>query len=119
MIKFYLKNKDIKKDYIQLLIDAEASSSNFENNSTNLTNMNLERKLSPNVRFLLLNEEMNFYINFLTFKEVKMNLVLFLLAGYETTSNTLSNCSFILARHPEEQEILLDEIRSHFETVFI
>jgi cytochrome P450 len=47
-----------------------------------------------------------------------MNLVLFLLAGYETTSNTLSNCAYVLATHSEEQEILLDEIRSHFDTVF-
>ena len=41
-----------------------------------------------------------------------MNLVTFMLAGYETTSTTLSYASFVLARYPDEQVKLLDEINS-------
>ena len=33
-------------------------------------------------------------------------------AGYDTTSTTLSYASFVLARYPDEQAKLLDEINS-------
>ena len=37
-----------------------------------------------------------------------------MLAGYETTSTTLSYCTYVLAKHPEEQQKLVDEINSLF-----
>ena len=63
-----------------------------------------------------------------------MNMVLFMLAGYETTSvkwfylmkllfiriycfqikTTLSYCTYMLAKHPKEQIKLLEEINSFF-----
>ena len=43
-----------------------------------------------------------------------MNMILFMLAGYETTSSTLTYCSYILAKYPDEQHKLIDEINSHF-----
>jgi cytochrome P450 len=39
-----------------------------------------------------------------------------MLAGYETTSTTLTYCSFVLAKHPDEQQKLYDEISSVFGT---
>ena len=43
-----------------------------------------------------------------------MNLMLFMLAGYETTSTTLSYCTYVLAKYPDEQQKLLDEINSFY-----
>jgi cytochrome P450 len=43
-----------------------------------------------------------------------MNLSLFMLAGYETTSTTLSYCTYILAKYPDEQQKLYDEISSYY-----
>ena len=37
-----------------------------------------------------------------------------MLAGYDTTSNALSYCSYVLATHPEEQAKLQDEIDAKF-----
>ncbi len=45
--------------------------------------------------------------------EIKTNLILFMLAGYETTSTALSYCVYILAKHPEEQQKLVDEITDY------
>ena len=46
-----------------------------------------------------------------------MNLIMFMIAGYETTSTTLSNCFQVLATHPHEQQKLVDEIQSLLENV--
>lgn len=37
-----------------------------------------------------------------------------MIAGYETTSTTLTYACFVLARHPEEQETLYNDIVSQF-----
>ena len=42
------------------------------------------------------------------------NCYAFLLAGYETSSTALAYASWLLAKHPEVQERLHDEILDHF-----
>ena len=37
-----------------------------------------------------------------------------MLAGYETTSTTLSYCTYVLAKYPDEQQKLYDEISSFY-----
>jgi len=37
-----------------------------------------------------------------------------MLAGYETTSTSLTYITYILAKYPEEQKVLIDEIDSYY-----
>lgn len=46
----------------------------------------------------------------LTDDEITANIVLFFLAGYETTSSLLTHASYLLALHPQIQEKLYSEI---------
>lgn len=51
----------------------------------------------------------------LTNEEVVGHARLMLLAGYETTANTLTYTSYLLALHPDIQEKLQSEIDSYFD----
>ena len=53
--------------------------------------------------------------NTLTDEEVVGNARLVLLAGYETTANTLAYTSYLLAINPDIQEKLQSEIDSYFD----
>lgn len=43
-------------------------------------------------------------------EEIFSQSMMFLLAGYETTANTLSFIAYNLARHPEVQNKLIEEV---------
>ena len=100
-----------KKNLLQLLLDAEASSTE-KNNEQGFTEQN--KKLTIDVNRLLLILQTYKFNDFYLKKELKMNMILFMLAGYETTSSTLTYCSYVLAKYPDEQHKLIDEINSHF-----
>ena len=51
----------------------------------------------------------------LTDEEITAHATLFMLAGYETTSNSLTFTSYLLALNPDIQEKLQEEIDSYFE----
>ena len=51
----------------------------------------------------------------LTDEEIVAHAVTFILAGYETTANTLAYTSYLLALNPDIQEKLQSEIDSYFE----
>ncbi|CAF0718008.1 unnamed protein product [Brachionus calyciflorus] len=91
LVKKRLNDEKLKKkDFIQLLLDAK---SEFDNDNFNYSDLK----------------------KFLTPKEVETNLVLFMLAGYETTSTALSYSSHVLATYSEEQSRLYEEICQAFE----
>ncbi len=50
----------------------------------------------------------------LTYDEIKANLKMFMLAGYESTSYALSYCVYMLAINKEEEQKLLDEIKMFY-----
>lgn len=47
--------------------------------------------------------------------EVIPNVILFLLAGFETTSNFLAFSTYVLAKHPDVQERLRAEIEQQWQ----
>ena len=51
----------------------------------------------------------------LTDKEIVAQSMMFMLAGYETTSNALSFITYCLAVNPEKQEKLLQEVDDKFD----
>ena len=51
----------------------------------------------------------------LTDEEIVAHAVTFILAGYETTANTLAYTSYLLALNPDIQEKLQSEIDTYFE----
>ena len=51
----------------------------------------------------------------LTNGEIAAYCIVFLLAGYETTANTLSFTAYLLATNPEVQDKLCDKIDLYFE----
>ena len=53
--------------------------------------------------------------NRLSNEEIVAHAVTFLLAGYETTANTLSYTAYLLALNPHIQEKLQSEIDSYFD----
>ena len=53
--------------------------------------------------------------NRLSNEEIVAHAVTFLLAGYETTANTLAYTSYLLALNPDIQEKLQSEIDSYFD----
>lgn len=90
-----MEQKIYKKDFMQLLIDAvDDNVDTSQDDKEYVTSMRLEKKLTLN--------------------EVNGNLIAFLLAGFETTSTTLSYSFWVLAQHPEELKKLQDELDSNF-----
>lgn len=51
----------------------------------------------------------------LTDEDIISHSIVFLLAGYETTSNTLGYTTYLLALNPEAQEKLQAKIDAYFE----
>ena len=54
-------------------------------------------------------------LDFFQVGHVTANAILLILAGHETTSSALAYTSYLLALHPEVQEMLAEEIDNYFQ----
>ena len=52
----------------------------------------------------------------MTLEEIKLNLVGFLVAGFDTVSSSINYSMYALAMHPEQLKKLQQEVDSHFES---
>jgi cytochrome P450/NADPH-cytochrome P450 reductase len=89
-----------RKDYVQILVDAQRA---------DLDGHSERKDFDPN--FLIETERK------LSYDEITINLIQFLLGGLDTTSATLSFCLYALCKHPEEMRKLQEEIDSFVDDV--
>uniref|UniRef100_A0AC34GYD8 Cytochrome P450 n=1 Tax=Panagrolaimus sp. ES5 TaxID=591445 RepID=A0AC34GYD8_9BILA len=80
-------------DFIGIFIDAEADAENIKDEAFTKTSMKVEKKMN--------------------IEETIMNCFLFLIAGFDTTANTLAIVTWHLIQYPEYQDQLYDEIDTY------
>lgn len=103
------------KDFITLYVKAEAASEGYEeedlgfgvttDSKLDFSKQHVIKAMTTGVREKKRRESLSS-----VFQEISMNLLLFMLAGYDTTSNALSYITYLLATHPEEQAKTRDEV---------
>lgn len=83
---------------MQILLDSRSDNFNNSNDHLrgNISESDLVKKMS--------------------LEEIKRNLVLFVLAGYDSTSSTLNDCIYMLLSHPTEMLKVQKEIDHAFAT---
>ncbi|KFM60149.1 Cytochrome P450 3A11, partial [Stegodyphus mimosarum] len=102
--------KKERKDLLQLMINAKVSKENVSDslltageNDERIQNDNLSQKDQKNMRKM-------------TDEEISQNSLLFLLAGFETTSTALAFLTHLLLHHPEVQNKIREEINQHLDS---
>ena len=97
-------NSNKYNDFLQLMVDAERTEDSAleEMSQTN-------EELIANRKAFKLNSNAS---KKLTEDEIIPNIVIFLLAGYETTASLLSFSSYNLALNPESQQKLYEEVKT-------
>ena len=91
--------KIYKDDYMQLLLNALSLD---DKETTKYDNLHLSDLHSVSLG------------KYLTYAEIKANLKMFMLAGYESTSYALNYCFYVLAINQNEQQKLLNEIQAFY-----
>ncbi len=99
----YVNSLDQYKDMLQLMIDASDEATGIGEAANTSSGCPMRQVSNGSTRHKL------------SAKEIVHNSVTFLIAGYETTANTLSYASYLLAINPDIQEKLQSEIDTYFE----
>jgi thromboxane-A synthase len=89
-------------DLLHLMLDAT------EKKSNNTNQVSFQNKINHILLSFFCKENTNERL--LTLNEVKQNIYLFMIAGYETASTALAYITHVLATNPEEQRKLQDHI---------
>ncbi|XP_070565769.1 cytochrome P450 3A9-like [Ptychodera flava] len=80
-----------RRDFCQLLLEAAEQTSSGKEIANGFSSKSMQKTK-------------------LTRIEMKAQIMVFLLAAFDTTTNTLAYCCYLLARHPEIQERLIQEV---------
>ena len=92
-------------DMLTLLLDSAAGGSSDDDSHP----LDTFHRLNPRRRIhYLLSDE-----------EIVANAWVFLLGGFETTANTLTYCCYLLAKHPDIQQRVYEEIAQHVQVFHI
>ncbi|CAG2174176.1 unnamed protein product, partial [Oppiella nova] len=93
-------------DFLQLMLDSMKDNKKTINDSEDYTDSKSDEKY----REIQPTDDM--IDKSLSYDEVIAQCVLFFMAGYETTATTLSLCLYTIAKHPEVQQKLYQEIQT-------
>lgn len=99
-----------RQDLLQLMIDANVSVQNMKSIKNDSLTINDDSESETTT-----NPSSKVQKRFMTDKEIKANALVFLLAGYETTSAALSYITFFLATHQDVQDKVREEINENIE----
>ena len=87
-----------RRDYVSILLqtlDENLNTENDEKSSKEFETSSIEKKM--------------------TLEEIKLNLVGFLIAGFDTVSSAINYSMYVLATHPEQLTRLQEEVDANFE----
>ncbi|XP_072340366.1 thromboxane-A synthase isoform X3 [Scyliorhinus torazame] len=108
-----------RRDFLQLMLDARISTEFTPVEKFDIANSNGQIEESPatqKANHTATENPPKVQKRILTLDKIVGQAFIFFAAGYETTSSTLAFTSFLLATHPESQELLLKEVDEFFES---
>ncbi|XP_048405320.1 thromboxane-A synthase [Stegostoma tigrinum] len=111
-----------RRDFLQLMLDARISTDYTTMEKFDVTSSGGEIEESPetqNAKDMAKSSPGRIQKKILSLNKILAQAFIFFAAGYETTSSTLSFVSYLLATHPESQELLLKEVDEFLESHII
>ncbi|XP_067907160.1 thromboxane-A synthase isoform X1 [Heterodontus francisci] len=102
-----------RRDFLQLMLDAQISTdyTTMEKFDTAISNGQIEESPeTQNAKHMATTYPSKVQRKILTLDKILGQAFIFFATGYETTSSTLAFTSYLLANHPESQELLLKEV---------
>ncbi|CAG2176207.1 unnamed protein product, partial [Oppiella nova] len=97
-------------DFLQLMLDSKRDNNN---EAIDGSDEYTDSKSAEKYREIQATDDMT--DKSLSYDELIAQCVVFLVAGYETTAATLSTCLYAIAKHPEVQQKLYEEINNFHE----
>lgn len=115
ILEHRMKVKSDRIDFLKLMLDAgEEDMQSVGDLSMTLDDKATKENTNPPEKSIPTEEQPKASQKKMKMEEMQAQSMLFLLAGYETTSTALGYTSYLLALHPRVQQKLLAEIDEHF-----